>query len=84
MVFTNEDFFMLSDSEFFKKKKNGQFCQNYIDWSIEALKNIWKDDYIDFDFVIDLLKNRNKTMYEFGKTWSSEKDYIRYYKKVKK
>ena len=66
---------MLSDSEFFKKK-NGQFCQNYIDWSTEALKNIWKDDYIDFDFVIDLLKNRNKTLYEFGKTSNSEKDII--------
>ena len=35
-------------------------CSTYLAHSIEALKRKWRDDYMDYDYVIDSLRAHNK------------------------
>ena len=41
-------------------KPNCPICKQYQKWCISAAKEKWQDSSIEFDFVINFLKNKNK------------------------
>ena len=51
-----------------------EICEQYVKWNEELVKNIWKkEEYIDFDYFVDVLKTRNKSILNLGKISNATK-----------
>ena len=51
-------------------------------WCVSAAKRKWSPNFIDFDFVIDNIKKRNKNWFDFGSLSNATKNNI--YKAIRK
>ena len=41
--------------------------KQYEKWCVELAKEKWQSHYLDFGYVIEMLKEKNKEFYDFGK-----------------
>lgn len=51
-------------------------CKVYLEFCINAAEKKWSDKYINFDFVVHNLKDRNRCFADFGKISTEKKDMI--------
>lgn len=51
-------------------------CKVYLEFCINATKKKWSDTYVNFDFVVHNLKDRNRCFADFGKILTEKKDMI--------
>ena len=54
-------------------------CLKYVQYSIEALRRKWTDEYIDFHFLIGVLRTRNKQFLDLDRICDLEKNIILQY-----
>ena len=50
--------------------------RQYSQWSVKAAEEQWRSTFLDFDYVINNLKNRNKKFYNFSNIYSADKNVI--------
>ena len=87
-LFTKEDFMELDVPNLviniwnFSNHEKCEQCFLYMNYNINALKEKWSEQYIDFDFLINVLNKRDKNFYDFVKVWGDEKNII--YKIIQK
>ena len=58
--------------------KNCLVCKQYEAWCIQLVKTQWQNNYMDFDFVIDNIKQQNRKLFDFGKI--SNQDRAKFYR----
>ena len=57
-------------------KSNDPILIQYQKWCIEVAKQKWQPQFINFDYVIRNLEERNKKFYDFGKISPADRDVI--------
>ena len=57
-------------------KPNDPILIQYQKWCIEVAKQKWQPQFINFDYVIRNLEERNKKFYDFGKISPADRDVI--------
>ena len=55
---------------------NDQIINQYCKWCAEAAEEQWQPDFLDFQYVIQNSKNKNKTFYNFERICSADKNVI--------
>ena len=50
--------------------------KQYEEWCIQVTKTQWQNNYIDFDYVIENIKNQNRKLFDFGKISSADRARI--------
>ena len=55
---------------------NDQIINQYCKWCAEAAEEQWQPDFLDFQYVIQDLKNKNKKFYNFGRICLADKNVI--------
>ena len=58
--------------------KSCSVCKQYDEWCIKVAKTQWKNDYMDFDFVIENIRKQNRKLFDFG--WISSENRSRIYR----
>ena len=55
---------------------NDQIINQYCKWCVEAAEEQWQPDFLDFQYVIQNLKNKNKNFYNFVRICSADENVI--------
>ena len=50
--------------------------KQYEKWCVELAKEKWQPHYLDFDYVIQMLKEKNKEFYDFAKISTANRGII--------
>ena len=60
--------------------KNCLVFKQYEAWCIQLVKTQWQNNYMDFDFVIDNIKQQKRKLSDFGKI--SNQDRAKFYRLI--
>ena len=55
---------------------NDCVINQYQKWCVELAKERWQPQYLDFEYVIKNLKEKNKNFYNFGRVCSADREVI--------
>ena len=55
---------------------NDSVINQYQKWCVELAKERWQPQYLDFEYVIKNLKEKNKNFYNFGRVCSADREVI--------
>ena len=58
------------------ERLNDPFSIRYQQWCTEVVKERWRSQYLDFDYVINNLQKRNNKFFNFGQISSADKNMI--------
>ena len=56
-------------------------CSQYKEWCIQYVKEKWKPEYFDFDFVIQKIEDNDMSFIDFGKISFNKRNKILYFLK---
>ena len=55
---------------------NDSVINQYQKWCVELAKERWQPQYLDFEYAIKNLKEKNKNFYNFGRVCSADREVI--------
>ena len=55
---------------------NDSVINQYQKWCVELAKERWQPQYLDFEYAIKNLKEKNKNFYNFGRVCSADRKVI--------
>ena len=55
---------------------NDPIVNQYQKWCVELAKERWLPQFFDFEYVIKILKEKNKSFYNFGRICSADRKAI--------
>ena len=55
---------------------NDSVINQYQKWCVELAKERWQPQYLDFEYVIKNLREKNKNFYNFGRVCSADREVI--------
>ena len=55
---------------------NDQIINLYCKWCLEVAEEQWQPDFLNFQYVIQNLKKKNKKFYNFGRICLADKNVI--------
>ena len=82
MKFSKSDFLNLDLPDFllnilcYADYFNDQIINQYCKWYVEAAEEQWQPDFLDCQYVIQNLKNKNNKFYNFGRICLADKNVI--------
>ena len=59
---------------------NCNICIQYEKWCVEVAKSKWQSEFLDFEYVISNIRQKNKWFFNFDKVSSADKNII--YRKI--